>query len=138
MGKVGIHYALGIVLGLLVFAITYLLMLIPGVGYEIFAVQFAVILFAQCAFYAITAAHGRAWSIVGLVVNLVLWVTELVQLEHFLEGSSAGQFLYHNDDYFALRFVLGGIFWATNKLVIDVSLGQFIHRRKGHVAPLDL
>lgn len=117
------HYLLAIALGLLVFGLSYLAMLIPMRGYGALWFMYAFILFAQGVFYGLTAVHGRMWSIVGFILNFVLWTTELVQLEHLLDGSATHRFLYHNDDYYALRFILGGVLWATNKLIIDVCIG---------------
>ncbi|MEZ4757410.1 MAG: hypothetical protein R2817_11340 [Flavobacteriales bacterium] len=132
MRKIAIHFALGIGLGLLVFMVSYLLMLIPGIGYGILTVLYVLILFAQGAFYGITAVHGRLWSTVSFVVNFILWVTELVQLEHLLEGTSAHQLLYHNDSYYWLRFVLGGLLWAMNKLLLDAIIHAINDTRKAH------
>ena len=137
MRKLWSHYTLGIALGLFVFVMSYLLMLIPEVGYGIFLVIIVLIIFAQGTFYGLTAFHGRAWSTIGFFVNLILWATELVQLEQQLDGSSLHRFLYHNDDFYALQFVLGGILWATNKLVIDLFIDQIIDKHKPHVEPLE-
>lgn len=137
MRKILKHYALGITLGLVVFMISYLAMLVPGIGYGVLLVIYTVTLLAQGAFYGLTAAHGRAWSTMSFVVNLVLWVTELVQLEHLLEGSSAHRFLYHDDDSYALIYVLGGFLWATNKLVLDKLIDVVIDQSKTHVQPLE-
>ena len=129
MRKILQHCLLGMALGFFVFLLSYLAMLIPGMGYGVFVFVFALTLFAQGVFYGLTAIHGRAWSTLGFVVNLILWVTELVQLEHQLDGSSIHRLLYHNDNYYALRFMLGGILWATNKLAIDAITGWIIERR---------
>lgn len=138
MKRIGTHYALGIALGLLVFLVSYLLLLIPGIGYGIPTVLYVLILFAQGAFYGLTAVHGRLWSTISFVVNFILWVTELVQLEHLLESSSAHRLLYHNDSYYWLRFVLGGIFWATNKLVLDLVVDRIIDKRREHAGTVEV
>ena len=132
MRKLAIHFALGIGLGLLVFMASFLLMLIPGMGYGILTVLYALIIFAQGAFYVITAVHGRTWSTISFVVNFIVWVTELVQLEHLLEGTSTHQLLYHNDSYYWLRFVLGGVLWAANKLLLDAIIDAMNFKSKVH------
>ncbi len=137
MRKVGTHYALGIALGLLVFLISYLLMLIPGIGYGILTVLYVLIVFAQGAFYGFTSVHGRSWSTISFVVNFILWVTELVQLEHLLEGSSAHRLIYHNDSFYWLRFVLGGVLWATNKLVLDLIIDRITGKGKSHAGTVE-
>jgi hypothetical protein len=76
------------------------------------------------------------WSTVGFVLNFIFWTTELVQLEHLLEGSSAHRLLYHNDSYYWMRFVLGGILWVTNKLVFDLIIDRILGKRKSHLSTL--
>ncbi|MBK6776127.1 MAG: hypothetical protein IPG74_09900 [Flavobacteriales bacterium] len=129
---------MGVALGLLVFLVSYPLMLIPSIGYGILTVLYVLIIFAQGAFYGLTAVHGRLWSTISFVVNFILWVTELVQLEHLLEGSSTHRPLYYNDSYYWLRFVLGGLLWATNKLVLDFIIGQILDKRKAHAGTANL
>ena len=136
MRRIAFHIALGIGLGLLVFLTSYLLMLIPGIGYGILTVLYVLILFAQGAFYGLTTGHGRLWSTISFVVNFILWVTELVQLEHLLEGSSTHRLLYNNDSYYWLKFVLGGLFWATNKLILDFIIDRVTDERRSHVSTL--
>jgi len=124
------HYALGVALGLLVFMLSYLALLIPGIGYGSVLFIYIFIFFAQGMFYGLTAVHGRMWSTVGFILNFVLWTIELVQLEYLLDGSAMHRFLYQNDDYYVLRFLLGGALWATNKLIIDVCIGWVIKRNR--------
>lgn len=135
MRKVVTHYALGLSLGLLVCLLGYLFMLVAGLGFGIF-ILYVLILFGQGAFYGLTAVHGRSWSTISFVVNFILWVTELVQLDQLLEGSSAHMLLYHNDSYYWLRFALGGLLWATNKLVLDFIIDRVTDKRKSHVSTL--
>lgn len=136
MRKVVTHYALGLFLGLLVCLLGYLFMLMAGLGYGLF-ILYVLILFAQRTFYGLTAVHGRSWSTISFVVNFILWMTELVQLDHLLEGSSAHKLLFHNDSYYWLRFALGGLLWATNKLVLDFIIVRVIDKRKSHVSSLE-
>lgn len=138
MRKIAIHFALGIGLGLLVFLVSYLLMLIPGIGYGFLTVLYVLILFAQGAFYGVTVVHGRLWSTINFVTNFILWVTELVQLEHLLEGTPAYRLLYHNDSYYWLRFVLGGVFWATNKLVLDLIFDRILEKRRAPAESMEV
>lgn len=138
MRKIANHYALGIGLGLLVFVLSFLLMRIPGIGYGVFAVLYALIFFAQGTFYGLTATHGRLWSTISFVVNFILWVTELVQLEHLLEGSSAYGLVYHNDSYYWLRFALGGVFWATNKLVLDLIIELIRDKQRAYAGSIEV
>ena len=135
MKKIGTHYALGIALALLVSLVGYVLMLIPGIGYGILTVLYVLILFAQGAFYGLTAIHGKAWSTISFLVNFILWVTELVQLEHLLEGSPAYKVLYK--DQYWLIYGIGGAFWATNKLVLDLIVDRIITKRKLSASPLE-
>src|SRR5690606_10281627 len=134
MRKIAIHYLLGIALGLIVFLLSYVLMLIPGIGYGVLAVVFALIFFAQGTFYWLTAVHSRMWSTVGFVLNFILWTTELVQLEYLLDESSTHRLLYHDDSYYWLRFVLGGLLWSTNKLVLDEVIGYIVGKNSAIVA----
>lgn len=128
MKKIGTHYALGIALALLVSLVGYVFTLIPGIGYGILTVLYVLILFAQGAFYGLTAIHGTAWSTISFVVNFVLWVTELVQLEQLLEGSSVYKVLYKDQHW--LIYGIGGALWATNKLVLDLTIERVIAKRK--------
>jgi hypothetical protein len=130
MRKVLKHYALGAVLGLLVSALSYIAL--SALGYGAFLVIYVSILFAQGTFYGLTAVHSRLWSTLGFVANFILWVTELVQLEHLSEGSSTHRLLYHNDSYYWLRFVLGGVLWASNKLALDFIFERTIDKHKLH------
>ena len=138
MRKITIHFALGIGLGLLAFGAIHLMMLIPGVGHGIFTVLYVLILLAQGVFYARTAVHRKLWSTINFVANFILWVTELVQLEHLLEGSSAHRLFYHNDSYYWLRFALGGVFWATNKLVLDLIVDRILGKRREHAGTVEV
>ena len=134
MRKIAIHYALGIALGLFVCLVSYLLMLIPSIGYGAFAIVFALFFFAQGTFYGLTTVHGRIWSTVGFVLNFILWTTELVQLEHLLDGSSIHDLLYRDDSYYWLRFVLGGMLWATNKVILDEVIDRIVGKNDATVS----
>ncbi|MCB9182339.1 MAG: hypothetical protein H6591_00355 [Flavobacteriales bacterium] len=138
MRRIANHYTLGIGLGLLVFVLSFLLMRIPGIGYGVFAVVYALIFFAQGTFYGLTATHGRLWSTISFVVNFILWVTELVRLEHLLEGSSAHTLLYHNDSSYLIRFALGGALWASNKLVLDLIIDRILEKRRAPAGSMEV
>jgi hypothetical protein len=134
MRKIAIHYVLAIALGLIVFLLSYVLMLIPGIGYGVFTVVFALIFFAQGTFYRLTFVHSTVWSTASFVLNFILWTTEFVQLEHLLDDTSMHRLLYHNDSYYWLRFVLGGLLWSTNKLVLDKVIDMIIGKSAATVS----
>jgi hypothetical protein len=116
------HYILGVALGLLVFVLSYFVLLIPSIGYEVLGYLYVFTLVAQIIFYWHTSNGNYLRTIINFMLNFFLWTFELVELEHLLEGTTVYRFLYHTDELYALRFILGGLLWATNKLILDIVI----------------
>ena len=121
-----IQYLFGISLALLTTPIVKVtLSLLPDIGWHFLTVIYLIIFFLQISFYFLTTNFNFGWTALSFTLNFLLWVLELVVLEKNFQGS----FIYNDNIYI---FIISGIFWVTNKLIIDklFELNKSIHRKK--------
>lgn len=130
------HYLYGIVLAILVFGFSTFVQSLPIPGYGALGYMYAFTLGAQVTYYWLTSTNHLKHAILNFILNFFLWITELVQLEHLLDGTGIHRIIYRSDELYVLRSLLGGILWASNKLLIDKFV-PFVstHRKSEHERP---
>jgi predicted neutral ceramidase superfamily lipid hydrolase len=115
MNKITLHYLLSLVLVVLVFISCFLLEMIPSVGYEILTYIYISILLGLFYYYFLTTYLKVGLTILSFTLNFILWVAEQVSLSSQFHDT----FLYQNDNFRVTVVILGGLLWATNKLLLD-------------------
>ena len=122
-GAVWTQYLLGLTLACAVYLLLFAAMAFnPNIGWEVLYLVYAATIIAQVTFYILTSRIKLSWSVLAFVLNLAVWILELVLLNQFLEGTQWHTLLYHTDSIFLLRYLAGGVFWTTNKILIEAMM----------------
>ncbi len=82
---------------------------------------YGYIFFGLVLFYYFTSFHNKWITIGSFLINFILWVAEQVITECHFHNSP----FYQKDSNYWLVFLLGGLFWGINKVVLDVIFFQF-------------
>lgn len=117
-----LHFGLSILLVILILSFTYLTeKIFTNIGYGLLTVLYILILIAQILYYFLTSYTKWGLTILSFVLNFIIWVAEQVNLERTFEYSA----FYQDDDFGIKVTLLGGLLWATNKLLLDKLFEKF-------------
>jgi hypothetical protein len=112
--KTTIQYLLGLAL-LTIPIVEGTLAVLPDIGWHFMTVIYITILILQITFYYLTTHFNFGWTVLRFVLNFVFWTFEQVIMEKSFHDS----FIYKGDNYKIGAFILGGLLWVTNKILID-------------------
>jgi len=111
-----LHFGIAIVFAVATAALTDLTTFLPiDIGWHFLTVQYILIVLGQIAFYFLTTYTNIWLTILSFILNFILWVAEQVNIESYFHDT----FFYQDDNLRYAVIVLGGLLWATNKLIID-------------------
>ena len=126
--KTTIQYLLGLGLALLTIPIVEgTLAILPDIGWHFMTVIYVTIFVLQITFYYLTTNYKFGWTALSFVVNFILWTLEQVVIEKTFHDS----FIYQGENWKIGAYVLGGLLWVTNKILIDqvLNLNKSINRQ---------
>jgi hypothetical protein len=126
--KTTIQYLIGIGLALLTIpVIEGTLFVLPDIGWGFLSVIYITIFFFQITFYYLTTNYKFGWTALSFIVNFILWTFEQVAIEKTFHDS----FIYQGENWKIDAYVLGGILWVTNKILIDqlLNFNKSINRK---------
>jgi hypothetical protein len=115
LNKIVLHFGLAIVLAIIIHLLTALTGLIPDIGYGILTFIYIFIITGLIIYYHLTTYFNIGLTILNFVLNFILWVAEQVNIESTYHDTA----FYQNGDFHILVVILGGLLWATNKILID-------------------
>lgn len=87
--------------------------LFPDIGWHILSIAYLTLFALQVTFYYLTTNFKIGWTISSFIINFILWTIELVVLEKSFHNT----WIYQDSKIASI--VLGGILWATNKILLD-------------------
>jgi len=94
--------------------------LVADGGFESLSI-FYLSVFVQQMVYYVLLTHNGFWITLGaFLLNYILWIAEQVNLEATFTQST----FYIEDRWTYGVVVLGGVLWATNKLIIDWAFAK--------------
>ena len=126
--KTTIQYLLGLGLALLTIPIVEgTLAILPDIGWHFMTVIYVTIFVLQITFYYLTTNYKFGWTALSFIVNFILWTLEQVVIEKTFQDS----FIYQGENWKIGAYVLGGLLWVTNKILIDqvLNLNKSINRQ---------
>lgn len=126
--KMTIQYLLGLGLALLTIPIVEgSLAILPDIGWHFITVIYATIFVLQITFYYLTTNYKFGWTALSFILNFILWTLEQVVIEKNFHDS----FIYQGENWKIGAYVLGGLLWVTNKILIDqlLNLNKSINRQ---------
>ena len=130
--KLFIQYLLGLGLALLAIPIVEgILAVLPDIGWHFLTVIYITILILQITFYFLTTNYKFSWSTLSFIINFILWIFEQYSFEMAFQDS----IIYQGENWKLGAYVLGGLFWVTNKILIDqlLSLNTSIYRKTSKI-----
>jgi hypothetical protein len=114
--KTTIQYLIGVGLALLTIPVVEgTLLVFPDIGWHFLTVIYITIFIFQISFYYLTTNYKFGWTALSFIVNFILWTFEQVVIEKNFHDS----FIYKGDNFKIGALILGGLFWVTNKILID-------------------
>ena len=114
--KTTIQYLIGVGLALLTIPVVEgTLLVFPDIGWHFLTVIYITIFIFQISFYYLTTNYKFGWTALSFIVNFILWTFEQVVIEKTFHDS----FIYKGDNFKIGALILGGLFWVTNKILID-------------------
>ena len=126
--KTTIQYLLGLGLALLTIPIVEgTLAILPDIGWHFMTVIYVTIFVLQITFYYLTTNYKFGWTALSFIVNFILWTLEQVVIEKTFQDS----FIYQGENWKIGAYVLVGLLWVTNKILIDqvLNLNKSINRQ---------
>jgi hypothetical protein len=121
--KTTIQYLLGLGLALLIIPIVKgTLAALPDIGWHFMTVTYMTIFISQITFYYLTTSYKFGWTALSFIINFILWTFEQVIIEKIFHDS----FIYQGENWKIGAYILGGLLWVTNKILID----QFLNYNK--------
>lgn len=130
--KTAIQYILGLGLALLTIPILEgTFAVLPDIGWHFITVFYIIILVLQIIFYYLTTNFKFGLTSLSFLFNFVLWLLEQVLIEKNFHDS----FIYKGANYKIGVFILGGLLWVTNKILIDKLFGfnKSIYKKKSKI-----
>ena len=130
--KTAIQYILGLGLALLTIPILEgTFAVLPDIGWHFITVFYITILVLQITFYYLTTNFKFGLTSLSFLFNFVLWLLEQVLIEKNFHDS----FIYKGTNYKIGVFILGGLLWVTNKILIDKLFGfnKSIYKKKSKI-----
>lgn len=128
-----IQYIIGILPALLISPIIKgIVLLFPDISWKLLVMFIIITVFIfQILFYYLTSIRNNLWTIRSFITNYFLWVIELSFINYILSDSNTSW----DRDYDGVIFILFGILWVTNKILIDNLLGlhNFIGKFKSKI-----
>ena len=111
-----LHFGIAMAGSVGILGFIYLISLVQiDLGWHFLTAFYLLILSGLIVFYIMTTYTNLWLTILSFIFNLLLWVAEQVHLER-LFGET---FFYKESQWEFAVIVLGGILWASNKLIID-------------------
>lgn len=126
--KTIIQYLIGLGLALLTIPIVEgTLAILPDIGWHFMTVIYVTIFVLQITFYYLTTNYKFGWTALSFFVNFILWTLEQLAIEKTFHDS----FIYQGENWKIGAYVLGGLLWVTNKILIDqlLNLNKSINRQ---------
>lgn len=130
--KTTIQYILGLGLALLTIPIVVgTLAVLPDIGWHFMTVIYVTIFVLQITFYYLTTNYKFSWTALSFIMNFILWTFEQVIIEKTFHDS----FIYQGENWKVGAYLLGGLLWVTNKLLIDqlFDLNKYIKRQTSRI-----
>ncbi|MDQ0475595.1 hypothetical protein [Chryseobacterium sp. MDT2-18] len=130
--KTSIQYLLGLGLALLTIPIVEgTLTVLPDIGWHFITVIYVTIFVLQITFYYLTTNYKFGWTALSFIVNFILWTFEQVVIEKTFYDS----IIYPGENWKIGAYVLGGLLWVTNKILIDqlLNLNKSINRQTSKI-----
>ncbi len=130
--KTTIQYILGLGLALLTIPIVEgTLALLPDIGWHFMTVIYVTIFILQITFYYLTTNYKFGWTALSFIANFILWTLEQVVIEKTFHDT----FIYQGENWKIGAYILGGLLWVTNKILIDqlLNLNKSINRQTSKI-----
>ncbi|MFO0477584.1 MAG: hypothetical protein ACK50L_02220 [Bacteroidota bacterium] len=130
--KTTIQYILGLGLALLTIPIVEgTLVLLSDIGWHFMTVIYVTIFVLQIIFYYLTTNYKFGWTALSFILNFILWTFEQVVIEKTFHDS----FIYQGENWKIGAYVLGGLLWVSNKILIDqvLNLNKSINRQTSKI-----
>jgi hypothetical protein len=130
--KTTIQYLLGLGLALLTIPIVEgTLAVLPDIGWHFMTVIYVTIFVLQITFYYLTTNYKFGWTALSFIVNFILWTLEQVVIEKTFHNT----FIYQGESWKIGAYILGGLLWVTNKILIDqlLNLNKSINRQTSKI-----
>jgi hypothetical protein len=130
--KTTIQYILGLGLALLTIPIVEgTLVLFSDIGWHFMTVIYVTIFVLQIIFYYLTTNYKFGWTALSFILNFILWTFEQVVIEKTFHDS----FIYQGENWKIGAYVLGGLLWVSNKILIDqvLNLNKSINRQTSKI-----
>lgn len=130
--KTTIQYILGLGLALLTIPIVEgTLALLPDIGWHFMTVFYVTIFILQITFYYLTTNYKFGWTALSFIANFILWTLEQVVIEKTFHDT----FIYQGENWKIGAYILGGLLWVTNKILIDqlLNLNKSINRQTSKI-----
>lgn len=130
--KTTIQYLLGLGLALLTIPIVEgTLAVLPDIGWHFLTVIYVTIFILQITFYYLTTNYKFGWTALSFIMNFILWTFEQIVIEKTFHDS----FIYQGENWKLGAYVLGGLLWVTNKILIDqlLNLNKSISRQTSKI-----
>jgi hypothetical protein len=128
-----IQYIIGILPALLILPfIKGIVLLFPDISWKHLVMSIIITVFIfQILFYYLTSNRNNVWTIRSFITNYFLWVIELSFINNILSDPNTSW----DRDFDGVIFILFGLLWVTNKILIDNLLGlhNFIGKFKSKI-----
>ena len=126
--KITIQYLIGVGLALLIIPIVEgALAVLPNIGWHFLTVMYITVFTLQITFYYLTTNFKFGWTVLSFILNFILWTFEQVIIEKTFHDS----IIYNGENGKLGVYILGGLLWVTNKILIDklFELNKSIHKQ---------
>ncbi|MEJ5146917.1 hypothetical protein [Sphingobacterium sp. MYb388] len=130
--KITIQYLIGVGLALLTIPIVEgALAVLPNIGWHFLTVMYITVITLQITFYYLTTNFKFGWTVLSFILNFILWTFEQVIIEKTFRDS----IIYNGENGKLGVYILGGLLWVTNKILIDklFDLNKSIHKQSSRI-----